>query len=370
MPRSQWGSSLKRLLKKLLIRAPGFLALCRWLTRHHVRTLMYHRFIGFDQLGRRHDSAESIESQLEYIERHHRVVSSLDHLEAMRRGRRLDGCPVVLTVDDGYHDFYDVLFPLLQRRGWPATFFATTGLLDRTTWFWWDKIAYIIERAEPRRDARRVGEFDIEFDLTSRPGRLAAWSDVSDVMRWLTPEQGEAVVADLAAFLEVEVPEMAPDHYAGITWEQAVTMQDAGIIFGGHTVTHPILARLTPSQAHWEIVECRRRIREELGREPVFFCYTQGGPADFNRDVERLVADAGFEACYLAYQNIDLSTRLLSLPRYSPPFDPEDFKWVISGAEYLNLKLLKVIGREVRPPESYWKGQSQEQLKLEREVPS
>lgn len=358
---------MKRRLKRFLINAPGFLALCRWLTRHHVRTLMYHRFIGRDRLGRRHDSPEGVARQMEYIERHHRVVSSRDHLEAIRERRRLGGCPVVLTVDDGYRDFYDVLFPLLKKRGWPATFFATTGLLDRTTWFWWDKIAHLIDRAQPRRATRRVGDFDVEFDLNTPEGRLQAWSDVSDVMRWLSPQRGAEVVADLSAFLEVDLPATAPDYYAGITWDQAREMQEAGVLFGGHTVTHPILARLTPEQARWEITESRRRLGEQLGEEPAFFCYTQGGPADFNADIEQMVRDAGFEVCYLAYQNVDLSTRLLSLPRYSPSFDWEEFKWVMSGAEYLNLKLLKLFGHEVRPPDWYWKGQNEEQARSARD---
>lgn len=47
--------------------------------------------------------------------------------DALVRGERLPDRAVVLTFDDGYDDFHSVALPLLERHGFPATVFVTTG---------------------------------------------------------------------------------------------------------------------------------------------------------------------------------------------------------------------------------------------------
>jgi peptidoglycan/xylan/chitin deacetylase (PgdA/CDA1 family) len=50
--------------------------------------------------------------------------------EALRTGRPLAERSVVLTFDDGYADFHEQALPLLDRHGFTATVFVTTGWLD------------------------------------------------------------------------------------------------------------------------------------------------------------------------------------------------------------------------------------------------
>jgi peptidoglycan/xylan/chitin deacetylase (PgdA/CDA1 family) len=38
--------------------------------------------------------------------------------------------PVVITFDDGYADFHEVALPVLERHGFPATVFVSTGWID------------------------------------------------------------------------------------------------------------------------------------------------------------------------------------------------------------------------------------------------
>lgn len=47
--------------------------------------------------------------------------------EALHGGTALPARPVVITFDDGYADFHDEALPVLDRFGFPATLFLTSG---------------------------------------------------------------------------------------------------------------------------------------------------------------------------------------------------------------------------------------------------
>ncbi len=55
---------------------------------------------------------------------------------------------VVITVDDGYLDFYEIAFPALREAGLPATLFLTTRFVDGDIWLWPDQVRYILEHSE------------------------------------------------------------------------------------------------------------------------------------------------------------------------------------------------------------------------------
>ena len=72
--------------------------------------------------------------------------------------------------------------------------------------------------------------------------------------------------------------------------------------FGAHTVTHPILSRVSDEAARWELSESWRRLQAEA-REPVpIFCYPNG--AFTARDVAILARS-------------DLTCAVTTKPRYA-----------------------------------------------------
>jgi peptidoglycan/xylan/chitin deacetylase (PgdA/CDA1 family) len=58
-------------------------------------------------------------------------ISLHDLALALQTGYRLPEKPLVITLDDGYRDNYEVAFPLLQRYDFTATFFLLTSVIDQ-----------------------------------------------------------------------------------------------------------------------------------------------------------------------------------------------------------------------------------------------
>ncbi len=74
---------------------------------------------------------EDFRAQMAYLAASGYTPISLYDLNlALRWGTPLPPRPVVLTFDDGYRDFYEHAFPVLQELGFTATVFVITARLD------------------------------------------------------------------------------------------------------------------------------------------------------------------------------------------------------------------------------------------------
>jgi peptidoglycan/xylan/chitin deacetylase (PgdA/CDA1 family) len=96
-------------------------------------------------------------------------------------------------------------------------------------------------------------------------------------------------------------------------------MKANGIDFGGHTVTHPFLSKLAPSEAAWEISECKRRIEEELQQPVHYFAYPNGREEDFGSSSTELLRTAGYQAAMTTIWGMNYrSTDRMQLKRGGP----------------------------------------------------
>jgi peptidoglycan/xylan/chitin deacetylase (PgdA/CDA1 family) len=86
-----------------------------------VPILMYHSIGGSDRLAVR---PEAFADQLAYLKDTGYTPITFGELV---RHRRRPARPVVITFDDGYADFHERALPLLDRFGFRATVFVTTG---------------------------------------------------------------------------------------------------------------------------------------------------------------------------------------------------------------------------------------------------
>jgi peptidoglycan/xylan/chitin deacetylase (PgdA/CDA1 family) len=312
---------------------------------------MYHRF------GPGEIDAATLDWQIAAVKAHHPFWSVARHLETVSSVRPIDEyCPVVVTVDDGYRDFRDVAYPVFRKHDVPVALFVTTGFVDGRLWMWWDRLAYVFQNAAAvSLSVDHAGERHW-VDLTSAEQRLATWHRVGIRCCFLAEDLKLSLIQTLAQRLAVEIPDTPPARYASLTWENLRDLQGNGVDVGAHTVSHAILTRIPLAVARREISDSRRRLEEMLGVPVPYFCFPQGGPADYSAEVIEEVASAGFASAYLAFPSLSRSTSNFTLPRWSAPAERVEFLWVLSGAAYLDLFLHRLWRRDIGPGRAYWSG--------------
>ncbi len=304
----------------------GLYRLARGLTRDHPRILMYHRFS--DTFHPEHTLTEAFEAQVAHIVRHHRVLSLGALIERLRAQRPVPPHTVVITVDDGYRDFHDLAFPILQHHGVPATLFVTTGFVDRELWLWPDRVRWVLDHATQAPERLVIGATPVA--RASDP-----WAEIVSLLLALPDAQKHQEIERLAETLGAEWPEQVPRAYEAVTWNQLRILQAAGIEVGGHTHTHPALPRVAPQHLSAEIRYCKQRLDHELGERPRPFCYPHGRPVDYSEAVRDQVERAGFSGAVLAYADGARHQDLYALRRHGSSTNAFQFQKAVSGLEWL-----------------------------------
>ncbi|PZR83100.1 MAG: hypothetical protein DI537_35435 [Stutzerimonas stutzeri] len=104
--------------------------LCRTGATRTLPILMYH-MVGDEgpaMLSRYRIGVASFRQQIEFLRRHGFYAVTSSKLDWYRqRGEALPGRPVMLTFDDGYRDFYENAWPVLDANGFAADVFIVTG---------------------------------------------------------------------------------------------------------------------------------------------------------------------------------------------------------------------------------------------------
>jgi peptidoglycan/xylan/chitin deacetylase (PgdA/CDA1 family) len=261
--------------------------------------LAYHRIVrapgevAFDS-GVYSATESAFDAQVQFLARHFEVVGP----EALESEPGTPGRKVVLTFDDGYRDNYELALPILRRHGVPAAFFLATGFLDRPAVPWWDELAWIAKTSpKPSIDA---GDWLVR-DLPLTGDRRHAIAELARVYKSLPTDVAEDFVEHCAEAAGTGRCDPGLAREMWMTWQMAAELRDAGMTVGGHTETHPILARSDPDRQRREIEGCAARLRDELDVKMRFFAYPVGLRASFDEVTKRILADSGVRLAFSLY---------------------------------------------------------------------
>lgn len=195
-----------------------------------------------------------------------------------------------ITFDDGYADNHHAAMPILQRHGLTATFFIATGFLDGGR-MWNDTIIESVRACQaPVLDVSALGLGS--HALGTVAAQQGAISALIGQIKYRPVAERISLTEDIARLANVELPKNLM-----MTSTEVKAMREAGMQIGAHTVSHPILAKLTDDQSRAEIDESKRFLEQLLGERISVFAYPNGKPGeDYSPQSVEVVRSLGFDA--------------------------------------------------------------------------
>ena len=198
----------------------------------------------------------------------------------------------VVSFDDGYCDVLDHAWPVLRKHRCPWTIYITGEYASGRGRIWWLELEDAIARnpsihlqigpqhfaaptQTPAQKQRAYERLRTVFYSTSS----ALWPDLLDGLGQHPAGPSALTPAKLCA-----------------DWDALAALnRDPDVTIGSHTLTHPILSRISDAQAHEEIVSSKSVLSKKLGEAIRHFSYPSGGPTSFSARDVALVKQAGYQ---------------------------------------------------------------------------
>ena len=248
------------------------------------------------------------------LEAHCRLIRKTCHpigLEqwrsALAGGPPLPARPVLMTFDDGYRSFLTAA-EILGRHGLPSVLFACSGPAERQAALWFDAVA----RAHGEDEVKRLKEVP-----------YPVW-------------RGQTAALERAVHAAAPEALLSPGEIRGVSARAACEI-------GGHTVSHPILARAGREDQQAEIEANRGRLQDWIDKPVTAFAYPNGQPGqDYTPETVELVRQAGYD--------FGFTTRPGFATPGEPPLERSRFMMLAGlGAEELAHRLCYSWRRQAPP---------------------
>lgn len=261
-------------------------------------------------------SVEDFEKAVVHIKKYYKVTSLEDIIDRVKSGRSIRGC-LAVTFDDGFKDNYTIAYPILRKYNVPATIFISPGFIETGKVPWFIKVRYIFMQTPLKRIRSNIGGQEYDLIMETSRERFLASEDFMCYLKRCEDDNRGRLLNELCDQLGIN--DFSEINDLMLTWEQIREMSNGGVSFGAHTMSHPVLARLTPEEAQEEIKESKKKIEAMIGKRVDSFSYPFGKRTDYSESLISLLRKMNFECAVTTEASSNRGrVNLFELHRYPP----------------------------------------------------
>lgn len=238
---------------------------------------LYHTVSDEDLIHIKHlysyKNEKQFEDDLDFILRIYEPLTYSKYKQIVLGEIKSDKPSILFTFDDGLREFYDVIAPVLLKKGIPAICFLNNDFIDNKELFYRYKASILIEKLDGK-------------DLRLKKKILSVNYNQKYILDDIAKDNG----IDFNEFLIKQQPYL--------TSEQILELKEKGFQFGAHSFDHPNFENLTFDEQVRQINESVKDICERFGIDEKLFAFpfTDRGTTEdlFKVLLEKKVVDFTF----------------------------------------------------------------------------
>ncbi len=312
---------VKRRLKTFLLdlaEMTGTLRLLQY-PRHeagnHLAVLAYHRVdevnsslsqrLYYDLVSA---TPKQFDEQMRLIAACFNPVSAEDVLNALHGGKPLPAQAVLVTVDDGYRDFKEIIFPIAKKYGVQPVLFVPTAYVGEGV-FWWD----LLYNAINNTTLTQIDTFIGNFTLQTKAAKLSAFDALANQVRMQSFDKARFEIEKLCSEI---TPEDKLNVSYTLNWDELRVLSREGVTIAPHTHNHPILSHIPIEKARNEIRTSMNLIKQQIGQLLPVFAYPDGRDYAVNNELAAVLKEERVDIAFT------MSDRISRIKQDNPYFFP------------------------------------------------
>ena len=189
-------------------------------------------------------NTKEFEQDLDFLLKHFQPVSVEDVLLHTQHKKRIEQPSFHLSFDDGLREIYEIVMPVLRRKGIPATVFVNSDFVDNRDLFFRNKAALIIDKNK---------------------------SIKTEILKIKYPER--KLLDDWAQKLNIDFCDFLQKQQPYLTSEQLKTLQKNGFTIGAHSENHPNYNLISEQEQIEQTVNSCAFVKQNFAMKRSFFAF-------------------------------------------------------------------------------------------------
>lgn len=199
-------------------------------------------------------------TDLDYLLKYYKPIEVKDVCDAVAHNQPLPANGFLLTFDDGFREAYDIIAPILKRKGVPAIFFLNPAFLDNRELFYRCKISLLIDQLiKMQQKAGLLQDVCITLGLTKNGSLQQATNELKKIN-----DKTDSTLDLLAEKLDVSFENYLKKEQPFLSSNQVRELMDMGFSVGGHSWDHPYYKLLSEDKQIEQTIQSMAFVRDEL----------------------------------------------------------------------------------------------------------
>jgi peptidoglycan/xylan/chitin deacetylase (PgdA/CDA1 family) len=245
-----------------------------WLNRNSpIEVLLpYHHVVSDDYLPHikglyNYKNERQFVDDLDWLIRYRRPVHPDELLHCMVEKKPFPANTFLLTFDDGFREVYELIAPILLKKGVPAIFFINPSFIDNKELFYRCKLSLVIEKIKVEKNSKLLSKI---AGLLST-GR----SDFENIKKTILEiHYPDRVKADaLGECAEISFPDFLRSQKPFMSISQVKELAGKGFVIGSHSMDHPHFKKLTEKEQLAQTKSSLEAVRQITGSELLYFSF-------------------------------------------------------------------------------------------------
>lgn len=238
-----------------------------------VRTLFpYHHLVSDEALPHikhlyQYKSVKQFTADIDFLLKHFRPVSAADIADAIQHDKPLPKHSFLLTFDDGFREVYDIIAPILLRKGVPAVFFINPAFVDNKAIFYRCKISLLIDEIikTGQQNSLHIYSNLLQKDISSFDILKAELKKLNHTNQY--------ILDDMAAALHYSYNDYWQKQQPFLTTAQIKELHQQGFTIGAHSWDHPYYEFLDQEQQLWQTTASVKYINDTISPPYSYFSF-------------------------------------------------------------------------------------------------
>jgi peptidoglycan/xylan/chitin deacetylase (PgdA/CDA1 family) len=285
---------------------------------------------------------EVFREDLLFLLKHFEPIQTDELLKWTLAGRPKRKPALWLSFDDGFKCIYEFAVPILEELGVPATFFINPAFVDNKSFLYRLITSLILDKIIKKKPGK-TQEKEINnllFDWGYQGGEM------NKNIRHMSYID-KPVLKKIAQVLEIDADKIIREAKPYMTTEELKTLARKGFSIGSHSLDHPLLSEMHPTDRWYQIEESTNLVQDEFKQKHRLFAFpfTDYG---LKKEFFNRLFEPGNELVDLSFGTAGFRRGRIIRHLQRLPMDMDrrnlNGEKIVKG-EYFNCRLKKLVGK-------------------------